>query len=297
MHDFALGHHPGGDPLHDLWDEPLGDLVHSPQRGCGTLGHTIAALRQARHHGTGLYDQLSDLRQQACQHLTLFGFALGKEMVLFDRSEDRLYLVERPVDPQHPMPFELRQGSATALRHPPQNARFVGIANGQLLRCRIGREDTDIGKAPVLGDMEDQRIDLLDPVFAQGCIGPGYIGMIPHLGAGVVLAANEYARHDVLGQIRLHVARVEVLHQHQHHQGYIQRDIPGQARAAIGIFAGLPPMACHHLEERLPRQGALELKQRVVVGHVERDDFAICACAWTDPRRTIAVFFHRMLLR
>ena len=82
---------------------------------------------------------------------------------------------------------------------PPQNARFVGIANGQLLRCRIGREDTDIGKAQVLGDMEDQRIDLLDPVFAQGCIGPGNIGMIPHLGAGVVLAANEYARHDILG--------------------------------------------------------------------------------------------------
>ena len=32
-------------------------------------------------------------------------------------------------------------------------------------------------------------------------------------------------------------------------------------------------------------------------GHVERDAGAMCACAWTDPRRTIAVCFHRMLLR
>ena len=75
--------------------------------------------------------------------------------------------------------------------------------------------------------MEHQRIDLLYPVLAQGRIGPGDIGMIPNLGRGVVLAPDEHPRHHIFGQIRFHVARVEVLHQHQHHQGDIQRDIPG----------------------------------------------------------------------
>ena len=75
--------------------------------------------------------------------------------------------------------------------------------------------------------MQHQRIDLLHPVLAQGRIGPGDVGMIPNLGAGVVLAANEHPRHDILGHIRFHLACVEMLHQHQHHQGDIQRDIPG----------------------------------------------------------------------
>jgi hypothetical protein len=39
--------------------------------------------------------------------------------------------------------------------------------------------------------MEHQRIDLLYPVLAQGGIGPGDMGMIPHLGRRVVLAANK----------------------------------------------------------------------------------------------------------
>ena len=34
-----------------------------------------------------------------------------------------------------------------------------------------------------------------------------------------------------------------------------------------------------------------------VVRHVDRDGFAVCACAWPDPRRTIAVVFHEVLLR
>src|SRR5712671_4322423 len=105
---------------------------------------------------------------------------------------------------------------------------------------------------------------LVHTLLAQSGIGPRNVGMVPNLRLGGVLSPNEPPRHDMLGQRRLHVACVEVFHQHQHHQGHIQRDIPRQARAAIGIFAGPPPMARHGLEERLPRQGALELKQRVI---------------------------------
>ena len=40
---FCLGHHPGGDPLHNLRDEALGHLVHG-QSVAGTLGHPVATL-------------------------------------------------------------------------------------------------------------------------------------------------------------------------------------------------------------------------------------------------------------
>src|SRR5215470_10979643 len=42
---------------------------------------------------------------------------------------------------------------------------------------------------------------------------------------------------------------------------------------------------------------SFELKQWVAVLHIDRDRFASCACAWTDSRRTIAMFFHAELLR
>jgi len=38
-------------------------------------------------------------------------------MVFFDRSEDRLYLLECRLDPDDATAFELRQGPAAALRH------------------------------------------------------------------------------------------------------------------------------------------------------------------------------------
>src|ERR1043166_6005083 len=56
-------------------------------------------------------------------------------------------------------------------------------------------------------------------------------------------------------------------------------------------------MARHHLEEGLPRQRTLELEQWMIVIYINRDELAGCACAWTDARRTIAVFFHDVLLR
>jgi hypothetical protein len=56
-------------------------------------------------------------------------------------------------------------------------------------------------------------------------------------------------------------------------------------------------MAPHNLEEGLPREGTLELKQPVVVVHRDRDNFAVCGCVWADPRHTMASFFHDVLLR
>ena len=102
------------------------------------MGHPIAALLQLRHQGASLHEQLPHLPQEARQHLALVCLALGKEMVFFDRSEDRLHLCERRLHPPYPTRFELRQGTTTALRYTPQDTRFVGIANGQLLRCSIG---------------------------------------------------------------------------------------------------------------------------------------------------------------
>ena len=78
-----------------------------------------------------------------------------------------------------------------------------------------------------LGYMQYQRVDLLYTVFAKGRIGPGDVGVVPNLRPGGVLTPNEHPRHHIFGQICFHVARVEMLHQHQHHQGDIQRHIPG----------------------------------------------------------------------
>jgi hypothetical protein len=75
--------------------------------------------------------------------------------------------------------------------------------------------------------MQQQRIELLHAVFAKSRIGPGDVGVVPHLWPGLGLSPDAHPRHDIFGQIRVHVAGVEVLHHHQDHQGHIQRDIPG----------------------------------------------------------------------
>ncbi len=143
------------------------------------------------------------------------------------RPEDRLDLREGGVDSPHPPRFELHQGAATALGSTPQDTRVVGIDHGQLLRGGIRRQDPGVGKATILGDMEDQCIDLVHTVFAQSGKGPRNVGMVANLGAGIVLAPNEHPRHDILGEIRFHLAGVHMLHAHQDHQGDIQRHIPG----------------------------------------------------------------------
>ena len=84
-----------------------------------------------------------------------------------------------------------------------------------------------MGKAQVLGDMEEQRIDLVDPLLAQRGLGPRHGGMVPNLWPGIALAANAHARHDSLGQIRFHVAGVQLLYAHQDHERDIQRHVPG----------------------------------------------------------------------
>src|SRR6266540_4185080 len=55
-------------------------------------------------------------------------------------------------------------------------------------------------------------------------------------------------------------------------------------------------MAGHHLEERCPGQGAMELKQRMVVRDVEFDRFARWCCLGADSRRTRGLVVHGMLL-
>ena len=163
------------------------------------MRHTVATLAKPLDQQACLHDQLAHLGEQARQHLALCLFALGKQVVFFDRPEDRLHLRECRIDPQHRTGFELRQGATTALGQAPQDPRFVGIPNGQLLRRGIRRQDADIGKATILGHMQHQRVDLLYPVFAQGRIGPSDVGVVPNLRAGIVLAADEHPRHDIFG--------------------------------------------------------------------------------------------------
>ena len=71
MHHFALGYHLGGDPLHDLRDEALGDLVHGLQRGDGVVQHTVATLSEPLDQQACLHDEHAHFGEQARQHLPL----------------------------------------------------------------------------------------------------------------------------------------------------------------------------------------------------------------------------------
>src|SRR5207248_4748680 len=102
MHEFALGHPPGGDPLHALRDEPLGPLVPRPKRRAGTVCDTIAPLPTPRHAGTGVRHPLAHLGTQTDQHLALCLCALGTQVVCVDRPEEGLDLLEGDVDAPHP---------------------------------------------------------------------------------------------------------------------------------------------------------------------------------------------------
>ena len=101
MHDFALGYDPRGDPLYNLWHEALDHLVHRLQRGQGVLRHPVVTLAEPLEQPACLHDQLAHLGEQARQHLALGLFALGKQMVFFDRPEDCLHLRQRWLDPHH----------------------------------------------------------------------------------------------------------------------------------------------------------------------------------------------------
>jgi hypothetical protein len=56
VHNFALGYHPGGDPLHNLRDEVLGHLVHGLQGGERVVGHTVAPRAEPLDQPACLHD-------------------------------------------------------------------------------------------------------------------------------------------------------------------------------------------------------------------------------------------------
>ena len=179
-------------------------------------------------------------------------------MVFFDRAQDRLHLLLGPVESTQPPLGQLRQGPPTALGEPPQNAGFVGIPNGEFLRRGVGRQHPLVDKAIAMRLLDHQVVDLVDPRLAQGRVGPRDVGVIANLRLGIAVTSNEDTRHHVLGHVRFHLARIEGLDQHQHHQGHIQGDIPGQARPPIDVFAVLAPVARHDLGDRFPGQSLLQ---------------------------------------
>src|SRR5215471_16837630 len=56
-------------------------------------------------------------------------------------------------------------------------------------------------------------------------------------------------------------------------------------------------MTPHDLAEGVPRQGTFELEKRMRMIYIDRNRFALFGCLWAKPRRTMAVFFHEVLLR
>jgi hypothetical protein len=227
MEDFALGHDPCGEPLHNLGDKPLGHLVHGLEGGQGMVRHLVATRTKPLDEPACLHDQLPHLGEQARQPLALGLCALGKEVVFFDRREDRLHLCEGRLGAHDRPSFELHQGAPTALGPPPYAPGFVGIPNRQLLDSGIRGQDTDIGKPIVLGHMPNQPVDLLHAICAQGRKGAGDVGVVSYLGVGIGLAAYEHPCHDIFGHVCFHRAGVEMFHQHQDHQGHVQSYIPG----------------------------------------------------------------------
>jgi hypothetical protein len=63
--------------------------------------------------------------------------------------------------------------------------------------------------------------DLLEARFAQSGIGSSNVGVIANLRLDIVVTPNKDARYHILGQVGFHLARIEMLDQHQHDQGHI----------------------------------------------------------------------------
>ena len=134
MHDFVGRHVARRDPVHDLTHQRFDHLVHRHEPRARTLNDAIPTRTETLDKGARLHHQLADFGQYPGQQLAFVRSAFGKQMVFFDRAQDRLHLSKSTVESLNTPLFEPHQRSATALRQASQEARFVGIANGQLLR-------------------------------------------------------------------------------------------------------------------------------------------------------------------
>ena len=138
-----------------------------------------------------------NIRVNTCAFVRL---ARGKEMVFFDRRARSSAPALAPGSSPHTPRFgQLRQGPPTALGESPQDARFVGIANGQLLGRGIGREDPGVDKAQAVASLITKVIDLVDPALPKAAVGPSDVGVVANLRLGIVLTTNEHTRHHILG--------------------------------------------------------------------------------------------------
>ena len=143
--------------------------------------------------------------------------------------------------------------------------------------------------------MQNQPVDLLHAIFAQGRMGEAMLewSRICGLGAScrpmntrATTFSATYA--SISRELRCFTSIKTTKGTYKAIWGK-----PGGHRC----FARLPPVARHDLAKGFPWRRAFELQQQVVVIGVDRDRFAGCACSWTDSRRTIALFFHDVLLR
>jgi hypothetical protein len=141
--------------MHNLTHQHLDDVVHRHQPGAGLLNHPVRVPLHGCRDDTGLTDQRPHFSQDASQNLAFFRFVLGKEMVFFDRAQNRFRLLQGRFESLNPPPLEPPQCAATALRQPSQDARFVGIVNGQFLGGGVRRDDPLVDKAKAMGLLDN----------------------------------------------------------------------------------------------------------------------------------------------
>ncbi len=119
MHDFVGRHFARREPVHDLTHQRLDHLVHRHQPRARTLNHPIRTRTETLDKGARLHHQLANFCQDAGQHLAFVRFARGKEVVFFDRAQNRLHLIQGALESLNASLFQLRQGAATTLGQPP----------------------------------------------------------------------------------------------------------------------------------------------------------------------------------
>ncbi len=131
--------------------------------------------------------------------------------MFFDRSYHGLGLLDRGLYSLNTLLLEIPQGSQAALRHPPQDSRFVGIANWKLLSRGIPRKDAGVSKSQAHRLLHDKLVGLFQALLPQRRICPSDVGMIPNLRRRIVLLRDKHPCYNALGQIRLHRPGVEML--------------------------------------------------------------------------------------
>ena len=152
----------------------------------------------------------------------------------------------------------------------------------------------------LLLDVAMPRMGGVEALASLANVGPRVILLTAAIQPSDLLKAIQFGARGVVMKESATRLLIDGIHRVMDGKYIIGADVANIGAYLFDLLVGLlhGPAGAHDVGEVVALlQGALELQQWVVVWHVDRDSFAVCACSWTDPRRTIAVFFHDMLLR